>query len=205
MAELGLVRPRALDTIDKIKAMGSVESGGGQRFPYTYEQVFEGLLKILPQNRFKVKSRDKDIGRIECSSGAALFSWGENISISVEEIDPYSTRLSIHSGLKVQGTRQAVITGEGTNTRPVTVIVSALSNYLRTQKKPVRPAVSEAAVPPPPPARALSFFIYIKDEVKGPFSAAQIKALLQVDSVTPTTPCIPEGSQEWQTVADFVS
>src|SRR5439155_17260013 len=117
--------------------------------------------------------------RIECSSGAALFSWGENISISVEEIDPYSTRLSIHSGLKVQGTRQAVITGEGTNTRPVTVIVSALSNYLRTQKKPVRPAISEAAVPPPPPARSLSFFIYIKDEVKGPFSAAQIKALLR--------------------------
>lgn len=186
--------------------MGSFESGGGQRFPYTYKQVFEGLLKILPQNGFKVKSQDKDIGRIECSSGASLFWWGENISISVEEIDPYSTRLSIHSGLKVQGTRQAVITGEDRSTRSVTVIVSVLSNYLRTQKKPVRPAVSEAAVPPPPPpASALSFFICIKDEVKGPFSAAQIKALLQVDSVRPTTPCVPEDSQEWRTVADFVS
>ena len=92
--------------------MGSFESGGGQRFPYTYDQVFTGLLKVLPQNSFKVKSHDKNIGRIECSSGASLFSWGENISISVEEIDPCSTRLDIHSGLKVQGTRQALITGE---------------------------------------------------------------------------------------------
>jgi hypothetical protein len=185
--------------------MGSFESSGGQRFPYTYDQVFAGLLKVLPQNGFKVKSQDKDIGRIECSAGASLFSWGENISISVEDLDSYSTRLDIHSGLKVQGTRQALFTGEGRNTRNVTVIISALSNYLKTQKKPVRPAVSGAAAPPPPPSATTSFFIYIKDEVKGPFSPAQINALLQVDSVTPTTPCIPEGSQEWRTVADFVS
>lgn len=184
--------------------MGSFESGGGQRFPYTHDQVFTGLLKILPQNGFKVKSHDKDIGRIECSSGASLFSWGENISISTEEIDPYSTRLNIQSGLKVQGTRQAIITGEGRNLKNVTVIVSALSNYLKTQKKPERPAVSAAAAPPPPPISRASFFLYIKEEVKGPFSPAQIKALLQVDSVTPATPCIPEGSQEWQTIADFI-
>src|SRR5207237_9972459 len=99
--------------------MGSFESGGGQRFPYTYEQVFVGLLKILPQNRFKVKWRDKDIGRIECSSGTALFSWGENISISVVALDPYSTRLSIHSSHKVLGTRKTAITGQGMHTRPV--------------------------------------------------------------------------------------
>jgi hypothetical protein len=185
--------------------MGSFESGGGQRFRYTYEQVFAGLLKILPQNGFTVKSQDKNIGRIECSSGMSLLSWGENISISIEEIDAYSARVEIHSGLKLQGTRQAIFTGEGRNARNVSVIVSALSNYLKTQPKPTRPAVSGPEAPPPPPSSAPAYFVYIKDEVKGPFSATQIKALLQVDSITSATPCIQKGSQDWQTVADFVS
>jgi hypothetical protein len=33
----------------------------------------------------------------------SLLSWGENISITVEEIDTYSARVDIHSGLKLQG------------------------------------------------------------------------------------------------------
>jgi hypothetical protein len=132
--------------------MGSFESGGGQRFPYTHEQVFTGLLKVLPQNGFKIKSQDNNIGRIECSSGASLLSCGENISISIEEIDPYTTRVEIHSGLKLQGTRQAIFTREGRNAKNVSVIISALSNYLKTQNKPERPAVSVAAAPPPPPS-----------------------------------------------------
>lgn len=181
------------------------ESGGGQRFPYTYDQVFSGLLRVLPQNGFTVKSHDKDIGRIECSSGASLFSWGENISITVEEIDPCSARVNIQSGLKLQGTRQALFTAEGKNAKNISIIISALTNYLKTQKKPERPAASAAAVPPPPPTGAVSLFVYIKDQVKEPFSPSQIKALLQVDSVTPATPCCREGSQEWQTIADFVS
>src|SRR5438552_3914407 len=147
--------------------MGSFESAGGQRFPYTYEQVFTGLLKVLPQNGFKMKSQDKNIGRIECSAGVSLFSWGENISISIEEIDPYSTRVEIHSGLKVQGTCQAIFTGESRNARNMSVIISALSNYLKTQQKPVRPAASVPAAPPPPPSSTSAYFVYIKDEVKG--------------------------------------
>jgi hypothetical protein len=183
----------------------SFESGGGQRFPYSYDQVFSGLLRILPDNGFKVRSHDEDVGRIECSSGMSLLSWGENISMSVEEIDPYSTRLNINSGLKVQGTRQAIITGEGRNAKNVSLIISALSNYLKTQKKPERPALVSQPAIPPPPTKKLSFFIYVNDQVKGPFSSAQINALMQMDSVTLTTPCCPEGSQDWQTVSDFIS
>ena len=182
----------------------SFESGGGQRFPYSYDQVFSGLLRVLPYEGFKVKSQDKDVGRIECSSGMSFLSWGENISMSVEEIDPYSTRLNINSGLKLQGTRQAFITGEGRNAKNVRLIISALSNYLKTQKKPERAApVTQPAIPPPPP-RTKSYFIYVSDQVKGPFSAVQISALMQMDSITPTTPCCPEGSQDWQTVADCI-
>jgi hypothetical protein len=180
------------------------ESGGGQRFPYSYDQVFSGLLRVLPENGFKVKSDDKDIGRIECSSGMSMLSWGENLSITVEEIDPCSARVDIHSGLKLQGTRQALFTGEGKNAKNVSLIVSALTSYLKTQKKPERLAAPQAA-PPLPPTKTISFYLYLNEQVKGPFSAAQIKALLQVDSATLSTPCCPEGNQDWLTIADCIA
>ncbi len=183
------------------------ESGGGQRFPYTYDQVFSGLLPVIPAEGLKLKSHDKDIGRIECAAGMSMMSFGENISISVEDIDGFSTRVDIQSGLKFQGNRNAIFTGEGRNAKNVRTIISALTNYLKTQKKPERPSPVQQAAPPPPlpPTKTVSFFIYVNDQVKGPFSAAQINALMQVDSVTPMTPCCPEGSQEWQTVADCIS
>jgi len=183
----------------------SFESGGGQRFPYTYSQVFEGLLRTLPNNGFKIKSHDKDVGRIECSSGMSLLSWGENVAISVEEIDPYSTRVAIGSGLKLQGTRQAIITGEGKNAKNISLIVSALSAYLKTQKKPekaIPPAQPSTPTPPPRPMKPVSFYVYVSDEVKGPFSATQLDALLKMKSITSTTPCCPEGSNDWRTVTE---
>lgn len=66
-----------------------------------------------------------------------MFSFGENVSISVEAIDAYSTRIDIHSGLKVQGNRHAIISGEGRNSKNVSAIIGALNSYLKTQKKPI--------------------------------------------------------------------
>jgi len=197
----------------------SFESGGGQRFPYSYEQVFSGLSVVLQRIDFTIRSYDKDIGRIECSSGMSLLSWGENISITVEEIDSDHTRVNIQSGLKVTG-RQAVITAEGRNAKNVSKIISALSSYLKSrypkgQPKIARPSLDELeamAIPnpvplpprPPQPLQTDSYFLYINDEVKGPFSVSQINALLQVASVTHETQCCPQGTQEWRTIADFV-
>jgi hypothetical protein len=60
--------------------------------------------------------------------------------------------------------------------------------------------------PPPPPQspQTDSYFLYINDEVKGPFSVSQINALLQVASVTSKTKCCPQGTQEWNTIADYI-
>lgn len=57
---------------------------------------------------------------------------------------------------------------------------------------------------PRPPTKPVSFYIYMGDEVKGPFSFAQVEALLQVDSINSTTPCCAEGSQDWKTIADLI-
>ena len=196
----------------------SFESGGGQRFPYTYDQVFSGLLVALQRIEFTIKSHDKDIGRIECSTGMSLLSWGENISITVEEIDSDHTRVNIQSGLKVTG-RQAAITAEGRNAKNVSKIIAALSSYLKSQPKIARPSIHDTSlddlspvpriavtspVPRPPPPK-MSFFLYLNDEVKGPFSVSQIEALLQVASVTSETQCCPQGLEEWKTIADYIS
>ena len=114
------------------------ESASGQKFPYTYDQVFDGLLRVLPRIGFKIQQQDKNLGRLRVSSGMSLLSWGENIDISVEDLDGQSTRVEVHSALKVQGTRQALITGEHRNTKNVNDIVFALNNYLKTQPKPQR-------------------------------------------------------------------
>jgi hypothetical protein len=179
----------------------ALESAGSQKFPYTYEQVFNGLLEALPLNGFKIKEQDKNLGRVMVASGMSAFSWGENIDISVEDIDGYSTRIEVHSALKVQQ-RGAMFTGEHRNSKNVNAIIFALNDYLKTQPKPQKPAPSQpqppvaSAAPPPPP----SLYVYLNNEVKGPFTADQLKALVSVGSVTPETPCCREGSQDWQTV-----
>ena len=72
-----------------------------QEFPFPYDDLFDGLVSVIPQAGFKLKSQDKVIGRITASAGASLLSWGENLEIVVERIDDRTTVMGIGSGLKV--------------------------------------------------------------------------------------------------------
>jgi len=71
--------------------------------------------------------------------------------------------------------------------------VEQIKASLQGQAIPFRP------MPPP------SFYLHLNEQVQGPFSTDQIKALLQVGSAKPTTPCCAEGTQEWHTVGVLVS
>jgi hypothetical protein len=55
--------------------------------------------------------------------------------------------------------------------------------------------------PMPPPA----YYLYLNNQVQGPFSTDQIKALVQVDTAKADTPCCAEGTQEWHTVKVLVA
>jgi hypothetical protein len=178
-----------------------------QRFPYTYKQVFEGLLVILPRIKAKIRSHDIDIGRIECSAGMSAFSFGENISISVEEIDSVSARVRISSNSKVVQ-RQALFSPEGKNQKNIAMIISTLSEYLKTQQKPQRiekglpTRAMTSATPPPPPSQ---FYIYVANEVKGPYTLSQLKALLDLRTIDSSTPCCHEGGENWIVVSDVLA
>ena len=73
----------------------------------------------------------------------------------------------------------------------------------------VAPAGSGDAAAPPPPVSAAQpktpiLYIFVDQEVKGPFTRSQIEALLQMQTVNYTTPCCEEGANDWKTVADVV-
>lgn len=75
-----------------------------QRFPFPYEDVFSGLVAVLPEVGMTVKSQDKVLGRVTASAGMSLFSWGENIAIVVQALDEKATIVGIESSLKFGAT-----------------------------------------------------------------------------------------------------
>lgn len=106
-----------------------------QKFPFAYAEVFDGLTVILPKLGMPVKGADKLIGRITASTGASLFSWGENLALMIEKIDGKSTIVAIESGLKV-GINLA---GNHRHQSNFNRIISALSKYLQEQNRRIPP------------------------------------------------------------------
>jgi hypothetical protein len=61
--------------------------------------------------------------------------------------------------------------------------------------KQAEAAVSpRTAVVPPPPER---LYLYLGNEIKGPYSLAQVELLRDAGTVTPETPICHEGAHEW--------
>lgn len=63
--------------------------------------MFDGLVAVIPDNGFSLKSQDRVIGRITASTGVSLFSWGENLTIVTEKIDEKNTLVGLESALKL--------------------------------------------------------------------------------------------------------
>ncbi|HEY5159458.1 MAG TPA: hypothetical protein VII83_00155 [Gaiellaceae bacterium] len=81
--------------------MSFVRKDTQQKFPFSYDDVFSGILSVSPTIGFKVKSEDRVIGRITAKTDASTFSWGENLTFVVEKIDDLTTQVSMTSALKV--------------------------------------------------------------------------------------------------------
>jgi hypothetical protein len=77
--------------------MALLDHQGGTDFPYSRDDVFDGLLKVIPVLGMKVAKQDRSAGIISAKAGVSLRSWGENIPISVIEGSPGFTRVSIMS------------------------------------------------------------------------------------------------------------
>ena len=122
-----------------------------QKFPFAYDDVFDGVVASLPQAGFSLKSKDRVIGRITASTGMSIFSWGENLTIIVEKIDDKSTLVAIESAMKI-GINVAGVHRHAYNFEK---LIHAVSLYLQRQKQPARQAPPPAP-PPEKPAAELS-------------------------------------------------
>jgi hypothetical protein len=107
--------------------MGLGNQSTEQRFPFSADVVFEHLLTVLPAQKFTMKESDRLIRRITAAARLSLFSWGENISVSVAEDGPAACRVTIDSGLKL-GTSW---TGTHRNQKNIDTIIMALSKSLQ--------------------------------------------------------------------------
>lgn len=72
-----------------------------KKFPFPYNDVFDGVVAVISTVGFNLKSQDRVIGRIAASTRPSLASHGENLAIVVEKVDDSSTRVSIESKLKI--------------------------------------------------------------------------------------------------------
>lgn len=102
-----------------------------QKFQFPKEVVLEALKVVLPSIGIQPVKVDMYIGRVDASVGASAFSWGERISIAVDDIDHGSCVARIESSLKVGGN----FAGAGRHHKNFSNIIFALSEYLQSAEK----------------------------------------------------------------------
>jgi hypothetical protein len=98
-----------------------------QKFPFPYDDVFDGIIAVIPAIGLKLKSQDRVLGRITASAGVSVFSWGENLTIIIEKVDDKNTTVAIESSLKVG----LNVAGAHRHAKNFNRIIEALSSHLQ--------------------------------------------------------------------------
>jgi len=81
--------------------MGAASQTFEHKVSLPFETAFELTKRALSRAGIAVVAFDPLAGKIIATSEASLFSWGENITAFVEEIDEANSLLKIESALKV--------------------------------------------------------------------------------------------------------
>jgi hypothetical protein len=114
---------------------------GGAEYPYHKDDVFQALVEAIPSiPGLSVASTDALGGRVRAKAGVSLFSWGEDIPISLSEIVPGRTRVSVTSTPKT-GMLFGGAFDLGKNRRNIEKILEAVSENLSRRM----PAASQPA------------------------------------------------------------
>ena len=98
-----------------------------QKLPFPYDDVFDGICEVIPKLGFKLKSSDKVIGHVSASTEISLFSFGENLTITVEKLDE-GTLVGIESALKVGFN----LTGTHRHSKNFNKLIESLSKHLQS-------------------------------------------------------------------------
>lgn len=129
--------------------MALLDHNGEAEFPYAKEDVFDAIVTAIPTiSGLTVHTVDKLSGRILAKAGVTLFSWGEDIPISVIEVSYGRTKVSVTSSPKT-GLMFGGAMDMGKNRQNIENILSATSKILSSispipqQAKPESGSASE--------------------------------------------------------------
>lgn len=71
-----------------------------QKFPFEYQLVYSELLAVMQKLGMTIKTEDKVIGRITATTGVSWHSWGEKLTIVVENLGEKQTLIAMESSPK---------------------------------------------------------------------------------------------------------
>lgn len=92
---LSLALLSACASIKTVKEMRGLGQGRSQEYPLPYKIVFEETVDTVTEVGLDLVEADRDAGRILATHGTTLLSWGENIAIFVQEVEPSRTEVEI--------------------------------------------------------------------------------------------------------------
>ena len=83
--------------------MGFLNHKGGAEYPYYKDDVFKAIVEVASKVKgLEVDKYDELSGHILIKERLSLWSWGQNILITVTEIVPGCTRVEIASTSKIR-------------------------------------------------------------------------------------------------------
>lgn len=103
-----------------------------QAFPFSREQVLDAVVAVIPALGMKLRTQDRLIGRVTASTGMSMFSYGENITVAVQALDPASSSVTVASDLKVG----LNIGGAQRHSKNFNDIIEAVSSHLQGRALP---------------------------------------------------------------------
>lgn len=110
------------------------KSGESLYVKYDIEHVYEATIRALSSSKsFKKVEGNKILHRVSAVTKASLFSWGEKITVQLNEIEPNKTEISILSELKTaigsQGPGTQAFIGKK-NKKNIDLIFDLISKHL---------------------------------------------------------------------------
>ncbi len=115
---------------------GHWDSSGGQRFPVSADEAWRHLNLVASQIG-RVKESDDFLKRMIISTGASAFTWGENITVSIEPVTDQTCNVVVGSHAKASwaiGVMGNMAAGSR-NSKHVEKVISVLSASLRAWRQ----------------------------------------------------------------------
>ena len=95
---------------------------------YNIDKVYDAVLKgVEGLSGFTVKNNNRITHSITINVGMSLFSWGEQMNVSMIEISDNKTEIQFNSGSKL-GTEFAA---NSKNRKNIDAVMNAMSKYLQ--------------------------------------------------------------------------